>query len=218
MNLQITTHFTGAEKQYLEGAQGKKLTDCTDGDIKQLLAYCCIMTGIQKPPADEQKVVIIAFLRKYFGTVTTAWLAHAFELLAKGDLGREVQEHYNCISPQYISGALRAYFQKFGSVANRYRRRKTACMASEASSPAAYYNKLIQNVEKYKVIPLFWAWDDVYHYLAEPQDNKPSSIGKEMISPEKKKEFVLQFLKAKYPGAIEQKLDLRAERKHGIYV
>lgn len=208
MNSEIARRFNRAEIQYLEGKHGKKLCHCSDIEIKKLLAHCCILSGIQKPPADEQKTVIISFLRKYFGTITLEQIEHAFELLAKGDLGRDTQEHYNCISPQYIAGVLRVYIQKFNDVLNRYKTKETSIKSTVAGTPETYYLGLLKMVEKQNVIPLFWAWNEVYEHLMVISKNDANEI----ITDEKKKLFVINYLKVKYRGAIVQTLDFNAQR------
>ncbi len=208
--------FTEAEIQFIDGAQGRKLAACSDEEIKKLLAYCCILTGIQQPPAGDWKTVIIAFIRKYYGGITTAQAAQAFELLAKGDLGREAQAHYNCFSPQYLSGVLRAYNQKFSGVMKRYHTKKAVGgRAAPASTPEAYYKSLVKVVEKQNRIPFFWAWDEVYNYLLQ-RSNGTSRVQNDMetkVSDEQKKQRVISYLTEKYPRATLQRFDLYAPRK-----
>ena len=120
----ILKRFSNTERSLLQNTEGKKVYDCTDSEIKQMLAYCCLMVGIDRPPGDDKKTVLISFLRKYHGALTNKQIAQAFELVAAGELGNEVQEHYNNVSPMYISSVIRAYMHKLNGLKNRYESRK----------------------------------------------------------------------------------------------
>ncbi|HXB11171.1 MAG TPA: hypothetical protein VNZ45_04220 [Bacteroidia bacterium] len=202
----ILKKFTHTEASMLQNIEGKKLYDCNDAELKQMLAYCCLMVGIERPPGDDKKAVIISFLRKYYGTLTNRQVAQAFELVANGELGHNIQEHYNNVSPLYISNVLRAYLQKFNGIKNRYEVKRKQEEAPK-STPEAYYNRLIKVVEGYNVIPMFWAWEEVHEYLSK-------SIGgafARALSPEEKKEAVIKFVQEKYPNAIIQELRMNNE-------
>lgn len=194
----ILKRFTQTERSILLNTEGRKLYDCTDAELKQMLAYCCLMVGIDKPPTDDKKMVLISFLRKYHGTLSNKQVAQAFELVATGELGSNVQEHYNNISPMYVSNVLRAYAQKLHGVKSRYEMKKKA-EEFPVSSPEAYYRRLIKVTEEYNVIPVFWAWDDVYEYLRQVVSGlKPEADAQE------KKASVVKYLREKYPKAMMQ--------------
>jgi hypothetical protein len=241
LSADVLKKFTKTEARLLESTQGKKIYDCTDHEIKQLLAYCCIMVGIQKPPADEQKSVLIAYLRKYYGVLTTGQAVQAFELVANGELGQGPQEHYNCISPLYLSGVLRAYMQKLNGVMSRYRIKEAAIgNPAKVSTPETYYKRLLKVVEEYNVIPLFWAWDEVFDYLCGRNNEELSPPAADFQAAIKnsenqmnafrnkqelrnneatpkatevnKKQLVIQFLKKEFPGAMMQSLTLKSDR------
>jgi len=196
----ILKRFTDTERSLLQNMEGKKIYDCTDGELKQMLAYCCLMVGIDKPPGDDKKMVLISFLRKYHGTLSNKQVAQAFELVATGELGSEAQEHYNIISPMYLSNVVRAYTQRLNGVKNRYELKKRAGDIP-VSSPEAYYKRLIKVTEEYNVIPVFWAWDDVYEYLCQVVSGL-----KKHVPAEEKKATVIKYLKEKYPKAALQAL------------
>lgn len=194
----ILKRFTNTERSLLLNTEGKKIYDCTDSELKQMLAYCCLMVGIDKPPADDKKMVLISFIRKYHGSLSNKQVAQAFELVATGELGSVVQEHYNNISPMYVSNVLRAYMQKLSVVKSRYELKKKTDNLP-ISSPEAYYRRLIKVTEEYNVIPVFWAWDDVYEYLCQVVSGL-----KKQASAEHKKEAVIKYLQEKYPKAALQ--------------
>ncbi len=201
--MDVLKKFTRTEAALLQSAVGKKIYDCTDTELKQMLAYCCIMVGIDKAPPDDKKLVLISFLKKYYGTLTNKQVAQAFELVATGELGNNVQEHYNNISPLYLSNVLRAYLQKFNGVKSRYEVKRKIESPSK-SSPEAYYNRLIKVIEGYNVIPMFWAWEDVHEYLSK-------SLGTDFAkarSPLEKKQAVIKHLREKYPNATAQSIGI----------
>jgi hypothetical protein len=194
----ILKRFSNTERSILQNTEGKKVYDCSDGEIKQMLAYCCLMVGIDRPPGDDKKMVLVSFLRKYHGTLTNKQIAQAFELVATGELGAGVQEHYNNISPMYLSNVVRAYTQKLNGVKNRYELKKRNDTAPK-SNPEAYYKRLVKVTDEYNVIPVFWAWDEVYEYLCQIIAGL-----KKQASPDEKKEAVIKYLKEKYPNAVMQ--------------
>lgn len=200
----IMKMFSTTEQKLLQNTEGKKIYDCTDGELKQMLAYCSLMVGIDRPPGDDKKVVLVTFLRKYHGTLTNKQIAQAFELVAAGELGTEVQEHYNNMSPMYLSNVVRAYQQKLNGIKSRYELKKRMDTIPK-SSPEAYYNRLVKVIEEYNVVPVFWAWDEVYEYLSS------GAVGIELPkgapTAEQKKEVVIKFFKERYPKAMQQVLN-----------
>ena len=195
--------FTRTEASLLQNIEGKKVYDCNDNELKQTLAYCCLMVGIDKAPADDKKMVIVSFLRKYYGTLTNRQVAQAFELVATGELGSHAQEHYNNISPLYLSNVLRAYLQKLQGIKSRFEVKKKQEEPTASCSPEAYYNRLIKVVEGYNVIPMLWAWEEVYEHLAKTNGGDFTKVA----SPEEKKEAVVNYLKEKYPEAKMQSIN-----------
>lgn len=196
----ILKRFNNTERSLLQNTEGKKVYDCADAEIKQMLAYCCLMVGIERPPGDDKKTVLMSYLRKYHGALTNKQVAQAFELVAAGELGSEVQEHYNNISPMYISNVVRAYLQKLNGLKSRYELKKRIETAPK-SNPESYYRRLVKVIEEYNVVPVFWAWEEVYEYLWAEKNNTSSTI-----SAEQKKEMVIKHFKDKYPKAMLQAL------------
>ncbi|HSY77539.1 MAG TPA: hypothetical protein VK890_11815 [Bacteroidia bacterium] len=196
----ILKRFNTTERSLLQNTEGKKIYDCTDSELKQMLAYCCLMVGIERPPGDDKKMVLISFLRKYHGALTNKQVGQAFELVAAGELGTSVQEHYNNISPMYLSNVVRAYLQKLNGVKHRYELKKRI-EAVPKSDPEAYYKRLVKVTEEYNVIPAFWAWDEVYDHLCQvvPDMKVQASTGE-------KKEIVIKYFRDKYPKAVIQVL------------
>jgi hypothetical protein len=158
------------------------------------------MVGIDKPPADDKKAVLMSFLRKYHGTLTNKQVAQAFELAATGDLGSDAQEHYNNISPMYISNVIRAYVQKLNGLKSRYEVKRRIDNVPK-SNPEAYYKRLVKVIEEYNVIPALWAWDEVYEYLS----GAVQGLGL-TDKPDKRKEIVQTYFRKKYPDAMLQAL------------
>lgn len=195
--------FSRTEVALLQNIEGKKVYDCTDGELKQTLAYCCLMVGIDKAPGDDKKMVIISFLRKYYGTLTNRQVAQAFELVATGELGGHVQEHYNNISPLYLSNVLRTYLQKLQGIKSRFEAKKKQDEPSHSCTPEAYYNRLLKVVEGYNVIPMLWAWEEVHEHLVKTNGGDFTKA----ITPEEKKEAVVNYLKEKYPEAKVQAIN-----------
>lgn len=166
------------------------------------------MVGIDRPPGDDKKMVLISFLRKYHGALTNKQVGQAFELVATGELGVNAQEHYNNISPMYLSTVIRAYMQKLNMVKYRYEFKKRSDTAPK-SSPESYYKRLVKVIEEYNVIPVFWAWDEVYEYLSSAFGRVVISGQSSVIStPEEKKEVVIKYFREKYPEARQQMLNI----------
>ena len=189
--------FTHTETALLQNMEGIKVYTCTDTELKQTLAYCCLMVGIDKPPGDDKKMIMVSFLRKYYGSLTTRQIAQAFELVANGELGDRLQEHYNTISPMYLSNVLRAYLHKAEGVKNRFEARKKEEAQPPKSTPEEYYNRLLKVIEGYNVIPLLWAWEEVHLHLCKTNGGDFSKA----TTPEEKKAAVIKHLKEKYPEA-----------------
>ena len=197
----ILKRFSTTERSLLQNTEGKKIYDCNDSELKQMLAYCCLMVGIERPPGEDKKMVLISFLRKYHGALTNKQVGQAFELVAAGELGTDAQEHYNNISPMYLSNVIRAYLQKLNGVKHRYELKKRVEDVPKCT-PEAYYKRLVKVIEECSVIPAFWAWDEVYDHLCQVVAGM-----KLQASAGEKKEAVIKYFREKYPKAILQVLN-----------
>lgn len=199
----IARRFSHTDKAILNTLDGVKLTDCTDGQLKSTLSYCCIMVGIERVPGDDAKMVILSYLRKYHGSLTSRQVAQAFELLASGEHGNQAPEHYNNLSPKYISDVLRLYTHRMRQVVDKVRSAEINAAPATKSTNEQYYDRLVKVVDKYKVIPLLWAWEEVYTHL---QDIGKMPAGK-TPSPENCKQNVINWIKEQFPNVLQQKLN-----------
>lgn len=91
----------------------KPIKDITAEELKQTLRYCMVLTGIraQNIPVDEEKVVLMHFIYKYFGKYTIAEMKLAFELAIARQLPLEEKELkcYDNFSSEYVSRIMKAY-------------------------------------------------------------------------------------------------------------
>jgi len=192
----VLARFNKTEQAMLS-MDGKTLQECTDGDLKSMLSYCCIMVGIHRVPSDDVKMVIVGYLRKYHGGMTNKQVAQAFELAATGMYGTACPEHYQNISPQYISEVLTCFTMKVKTVVDKAKRAEFQMQIEQApkSTPEQYYAGLLKAIDKHQFIPMIWAWEEVCEHLMEIAD---ININYEP-TPDQAKELVIAWCRKKYP-------------------
>lgn len=90
--------------------RAKTLRRANDEEIAEAMKYCMAVIGIRANnlPTQEEKALLISFVKRNFAGNTTAELKLAFDMAAAGKLHIDARafENFSCI---YISGIMEAY-------------------------------------------------------------------------------------------------------------
>lgn len=84
--------------------------DTGDGEIKEALKYAMLLTGIRANnlPVEEEKILLINFLKRNFGSHTCNEIRLAFDMAISGKLNVDARcfENFSC---EYIARIMEAY-------------------------------------------------------------------------------------------------------------
>jgi hypothetical protein len=98
---------------FVRAISDTKIAKATDEDIKQVLRYAMLLVGIrsQNMPTDEEKAVLLAFIRRTYQGHTPAEIRLAFDKAVAGelDLTTDDVKPYENFSCEYVSRIMRAY-------------------------------------------------------------------------------------------------------------
>jgi len=97
-------------------------------DLKQVLRYSMVLVGLRgnNMPTEEEKFVLLNFIRSNFGNLTPEEIKLAFELAVSGKLGIDAKcyENFSC---EYFGRIMNAYIE--------YARQETKSVPKEEESP-----------------------------------------------------------------------------------
>jgi hypothetical protein len=97
-------------------------------DIKQVLRYSMVLVGLRgnNMPTEEEKFVLLNFIRSNFGNVTPEEIKLAFEWAVSGKLGIDAKcyENFSC---EYFGRIMKAYID--------YARQETITVVKEIEAP-----------------------------------------------------------------------------------
>lgn len=104
------TRLKSGEWEVAEALNTKRIFLCSDDEIKEPLRYCMLLTGIrsQNMPVDEEKLVLINFIRKEFGTHHIGELSACFNAAFKGEFEVDTCCYEN-FSVEYFTRIFKAY-------------------------------------------------------------------------------------------------------------
>ena len=112
---ELTPYVNGEVHSLTVALQSPKIAHCTDQEIKNALKYPMLLVGLKTSTisamGEEEKLVLVNYLRRYFGVHTCEELKLAFEKAIAGELNlpaKEVKayENFSCI---YVGTIMRAY-------------------------------------------------------------------------------------------------------------
>lgn len=99
-------------------------------DLKQVLRYAMVLVGLRgnNMPTEEEKFVLLNFIRSNFGNQTPEEIKLAFELAVSGKLGIDAKcyENFSC---EYFGRIMKAYID--------YARQETHAIPKEIEEPKA---------------------------------------------------------------------------------
>ncbi len=97
-------------------------------DLKQVLRYAMVLVGLRgnNMPTEEEKFVLLNFIRSNFGNQTPEEIKLAFELAVSGKLGIDAKcyENFSC---EYFGRIMKAYID--------YARQETITVVKEIEAP-----------------------------------------------------------------------------------
>jgi hypothetical protein len=142
MELQTTNGNSGLAKQewkplkngsseansILQARSTQSLRLRHEEDIKQVLRYSMVLVGLRgnNMPTEEEKFVLLNFIRSNFGNVTPEEIKLAFEWAVSGKLGIDAKcyENFSC---EYFGRIMKAYID--------YARQETITVVKEIEAP-----------------------------------------------------------------------------------
>lgn len=84
----------------MQASVGQTLRTCEDNDLKQVLRYSMLLVGLRanNMPTEEEKFVLINFIKSNFGNVTIAQIKMAFDMAVSGKLQVDAKcyENFSC--------------------------------------------------------------------------------------------------------------------------
>lgn len=105
--------------QLMQASQGNTLRVSNDNDLKQVLRYSMLLVGLRanNMPTDEEKFVLINFIKSNFANVTIAQIKMAFDMAVAGKLQVDAKcyENFSC----EFFGRIMASFLQFSAEETR---------------------------------------------------------------------------------------------------
>lgn len=102
-----------SEELVLLALNDKPIKKSSTEELKQALRYVMVLVGIRANnlPVDEEKLILLNHIQRYFGMYTIAEIRLAFELAIVGELDLKPDEVkcYENFSCEYVSRILKSY-------------------------------------------------------------------------------------------------------------
>ena len=112
----------------LQAQSTQTLRSRNEEDLKQVLRYSMVLVGLRgnNMPTEEEKFVLLNFIRSNFGNQTLEEIKLAFELAVSGKLGIDAKcyENFSC---EYFGRIMKAYID--------YARQETITVVKEIEAP-----------------------------------------------------------------------------------
>ena len=104
----VTGNSIGEQIILAQGYQSLRLRH--EDDLKQVLRYAMILVGLRSNnmPTDEEKYVLLNFIKSNFGNLTPEEIKLAFEYAVAGKYNIDVKCYEN-FSPLYFASIMNAY-------------------------------------------------------------------------------------------------------------
>lgn len=99
-------------EQLMLATKGQTLRVTDENDLKQVLRYSMLLVGLRanNMPTDEEKFVLINFIKSNFANITVAQVKLAFDLAVSGKLGIDAKcyENFSC---EYFGRIMARYLE-----------------------------------------------------------------------------------------------------------
>lgn len=118
----------GQSLAIISAQNGLSIRSQNEEEIKQVLRYVMILVGLRgnNLPTDEEKYVLISFIKSNFANQTTAEIKLAFEMAVAGKFQVDVKTYEN-FSCEYFARIMNAYLN--------YARSETRSIAKQEEPP-----------------------------------------------------------------------------------
>jgi hypothetical protein len=121
-------HYKSGDIAVIEAIKSPRINQLNDDELKESFRYVMLLVGIRAKnlPVDIEKIVLLNYVRKYFGLMANQEFKIAFELAVAGELGLK-DEEVNCydnFSAIYVGKILKAYRKYAAAVIDFAERRK----------------------------------------------------------------------------------------------
>lgn len=145
----LLQNFNGTVNTIIKAQSTINIRNRSEEDLKQVLRLAMLMVGLrgQNLPSDEEKFVLLAFIKSNYGNQTPEEIAIAFEMAVAGKLNTDCKcyENFSC---EYFGRIMNAYIE--------YARQETKLIKRpeiEVVKPVPTYDELkllaIANVNSY---------------------------------------------------------------------
>jgi hypothetical protein len=108
--------------EFIQALQSESLHDATNEQISQVLRLAMVMIGLraQNWPNEEEKIILLSFIRAKYGRHKLAELRLAFELAVSGslELGESGATCYENFSCEYV-GRIMAAYRKWAEIQHK---------------------------------------------------------------------------------------------------
>lgn len=102
--------FKGTASLIIQAQGAETLRTRNENDIKQVLRYSMVLVGLRASnfPSDEERFVLLNFIRNNFGNQTPEEIKIAFDMAVSGKLGIDAKcyENFSC---EYFGRVMKAY-------------------------------------------------------------------------------------------------------------
>jgi hypothetical protein len=135
--------------------------------FKKTIAHIVILRGIKTLP-DEITYEGLRRSLLYHQNLTFAEINLAFELDNMRLLGERVN-HFGLFSVEFFTDVLIKFRDFSDSIFHEYRMKFELEKPKEFIPPSntTYYNSLVEYVKEHRIVPQFWAWQNVYEHMKD---------------------------------------------------
>ena len=166
---QITDeYFSVLFSKYCE----KKIKDCAPEKIDELfsktIAHIAILRGIKSLP-DEITYEGLKRVLNYHNDLTLSEINLAFELDNMRLLGDRVN-HFGLFSIEFFTDVLIKFKDYSDEIYHEFRIKFEVENENKEFIPQSnvtYYNSLVEYVKEHRIVPQFWAWQNVYQHMKD---------------------------------------------------
>lgn len=119
----------------------KKVSGCTETEIRKMIAYVMIMVGFKDKPEEAEALVLIDFIQSRLSRFSIEEFKVAYTLFVEGKLDID-REHYNSFSTIYLGRVMESYSRyRFSHLKNHEK-----AIEEEQDEPKALTNDDIENL------------------------------------------------------------------------
>lgn len=108
-------------------SSGVKIINSTDVDIRKSLGYGIVLLGVPKnkvPQSEEEKIVILSFIKKTFPNITRFDINLAFDYAVEGKFKTELSLYGGTFSAGFVGGIIRGYLDYKNNIISQNKKKE----------------------------------------------------------------------------------------------